>query len=115
MLFKKSKCERSTVRSQNEEKNADRWKIVLDFLNRLFDEPEDEFVVLTLANIKHNIRYVQSTWTSQGLIVQLGIEENGGTRLVEKYCSEEECIEIFRKFYETSDVADIKDYSEVEF
>lgn len=115
MLFKKSKCERSTVRSQNEEKAANRWKTVQDFLNRLFDEPEDEFVVLTLADIKHNIRYVQSTWTPDGLIVQLGIEEDGGTRLVEKNCSEEECVEIFREFYDTSNVPDIQDYSEVKF
>ncbi len=115
MLFKKSKCENPTVRSQYEEKAANRWKTVLDFLNRLFREPEDEFVVLTLADIKHNIRYVQSTWTPEGLIVQLGIEGDGGTRLVEKNCSEKECVEIFREFYETSDVPNIQEYSEVKF
>lgn len=114
MLFKKTKCEQSTVRTLCEEKAADSWDTVLGCLDELFDDT-DEFVVLTLAEIKHNIRYVQSAWTTRGLTVQLGIEEKDGTRLVEKYCSQEECIGIFRKFYETSKVENIKSYGEVKF
>lgn len=114
MLFEKTICERSTVRNQCEEMPADSWETVLDLINEMLDD-HDEFVVLTLAEISHNIRYVQSTWTIDGLVVQLGVEEENGTRLVEKYCSEEECVEIFRKFFETSKVENIKDYNEVKF
>ncbi|MDE7229772.1 MAG: hypothetical protein K2N56_04760, partial [Oscillospiraceae bacterium] len=98
MLFEKTRTERSTVRNQCEEVSADSWETVLDFLNKMFDDPE-EFVVLSLAEIKHNIGFVQSAQVEGGLTVQLGIEEENGTRLVEKYCSEEECVEIFREFY----------------
>ncbi len=114
MLFKKTDCERSTVRNQCDEIYADSWETVLDFLNKMFDDPE-EFVVLSLAEIKHNIRYVQSALVTNGLTVQLGIEEENGTRLVEKLCSEAECIEIFREFYNTTNVVNINEYSEVKF
>lgn len=114
MLFTKSECTRSTVRTSSEEKDADRWETVLGCLNELFAF-EDDFVVLTLADIRHNIRYVQSALMAQGLIVQLGIEEEHGTRLVEKICSAEECLEIFRRFFETSEVKNIDSYSEVKF
>lgn len=116
MLFNKTECMRSTVRTQCEEKTADCWETVLGCLEELFDDA-DEFVVLSLADkdIKHNVRFVQSAWTTRGLTVQLGIEEKNGTRLVEKFCSQEECAEIFRKFLETSKVEDIKSYSEVKF
>lgn len=114
MLFEKTKCERSTVRTQYEEKFADRWETVFDCISEMLDD-SDGFVTLTLADIKHNIRYVQSALVSDGLTVQLGIEEENGTRLVEKLCSENECIEIFREFYNTTNVANINEYSEVKF
>lgn len=114
MLFENSKCERSTVRTQYEEKAADSWETVQGCLDELFEDADD-FVVLELADIKYNIRYIQSAWTTRGFTVQLGIEEKDGTRLVEKYCSQEECVEIFRKFFETSKVDKVKDYSEVQF
>lgn len=114
MLFEKSKPERSTVRNQCEEVSAESWETVLGFLNQLIDDP-DEFVVLSLAEIKSNVRFIQSAWTAKGLTVQLGIEEENGTRLVEKLCSEAECIEIFRKFYDTSFVDNVSEYREVKF
>lgn len=114
MLFEKSKPERSTVRNQCEEADADNWETVLGFLNQLIDEPY-EFVVLSLAETKSNIRFIQSAWVANGLTVQLGIEEENGTRLVEKLCSEAECVEIFRRFYDTSTVENINEYSDVKF
>lgn len=115
MLFEKSKYTRSTVRTQNEEKTADSWQTVLDCVNFMIAEGGEEFVVLTLADIKHNIRYVQSAPVGDGFTVELGIEEENGTRLVERLCSAEECVEVFREFYDTSNVSNIDEYSEVKF
>lgn len=115
MLFEKSKTERSTVRNQCEEMSADSWELVRSFLiEMLYDDPS-EFVVLSLAEITSNIRFVQCALVSEGLTVQLGIEEENGTRLVEKICSEAECVEIFRRFYETSMVDNVSEYREVKY
>lgn len=114
MLFEKTKTERPTVRNQCEEGSADCWETVLDFLNKMFDDPED-FVVLSLAEIKYNVGFVQAAQVGGWLTVQLGIEDENGTRLVEKLCSEEECVKIFREFYNTTNVANIDEYSEVKF
>lgn len=115
MLFEKTKTERSTVRNQCEEVSADSWEAVLGFLDKLLYDDPSEFIVLSLAEITGSVRFVQSAWVAKGLTVQLGIEEENGTRLVEKICSEKECVEIFRRFYDTSTVENINEYSEVRF
>lgn len=87
----------------------------MDGINEMFGN-EDEFVILTLADIKHNVRYVQACYNDDGIVVQLGIEVEGGIKLVEKITlSEEECVDIFRGFYETSNVKDVEHYTEVQF
>ena len=50
------------------------FQMVEDYLWDMFGD-EDEFVVLTLADILHQIRFVQAAQIKNGLIVQLGIEE----------------------------------------
>ena len=116
MLFGKPVYTRSTVRTQFEEKDADNWQTVLELVNFMLDEGGDEFVVLTLVDIKYNIRYVQSAPVDDNrFTVQLGIEEENGTRLVEKLCSEEDVVEIFREFFTTTNVKNINEYNEVEF
>ena len=115
MLFGKPKYTRSTVRTQHEEKDANNWQTVLNMVNYMLAEGGDEFVVLTLADIKYNIRYVQSAPVDDKFTVQAGIEEKNGTRLVEKLCSEKEVIDIFHEFFHTTNVSNIQDYSEVEF
>lgn len=116
MIFKKEAYSKSTVRTQNEEKYADNWETVFECLEELFND-SDEFVVLTLAddNVKHGIQYIQSAWTADGLTVQLGVEEKDGIRLVERFVSMVECENIFKRFFETSEVENVKDYSEVQF
>lgn len=116
MLFKREACNRSTVRTQNKEKYADSLDDVYASLGILFNDPE-EFIVLTLedSKVKHGIQYIQSAWTADGLTVQAGVEEKGMIRLVEKYISPFECEKIYKKFFETSEVENIKDYSEVKF
>lgn len=115
MLFGKPKYTRSTVRTQYVEKDADSWQTVLGCINIMLNEGGDEFVVLTLVDIKYDVRYVQSAPVNDRFTVQLGIEEENGTRLVEKLCSEAEVIEIFREFFTTTNVKNINEYKEVEF
>ena len=74
-----------------------------------------KFLVLTLQEIRHNIRFVQAAQCDQGIVVQLGIEKDNATKLVEKICSEWECIDIFKEFYNSSAVKNPQDYTPVEF
>ena len=103
-----------TVGTQNGEREVSSWDQVADCLEDMFDD-DNQFVTLTLVEIRHNIRYVQACPNEKGIIVQLGIEEKGRTKLVEKICSETECVDIFRKFYESSHVQGVEDYKPVEF
>lgn len=103
------------IGTQEGERAANSWDDVMDGINEMF-EYEDEFVVLTLANISHDVRYIQSVYGDDGITIQLGVEVEGGIKLVEKTgLSEEECVEIFREFYETSNVQNVEQYTEVPF
>jgi hypothetical protein len=102
------------IGTQSGERRVDSWQEVEDCLWDMFTD-EDEFVTLTLAEIHHNIRYVQACQFQEGITVQLGVEEDDYTRLVEKTCSEAECMDIFREFYESSYVRDFEKYKPVEF
>ena len=90
------------------------FQMVEDYLWDMFGD-EDEFVVLTLADILHQIRFVQAAQIKKGLIVQLGIEEGDRIRLVEKECTREECMDIFREYYNSSYVRDVEKYQPVAF
>ena len=90
------------------------FQMVEDYLWDMFGD-EDEFVVLTLADILHQIRFVQAAQIKNGLIVQLGIEEGDRIRLVEKECTREECMDIFREYYNSSYVRDVEKYQPVAF
>ena len=90
------------------------FQMVEDYLWDMFGD-EDEFVVLTLEDILHQIRFVQAAQIKNGLIVQLGIEEGDRIRLVEKECTREECMDIFREYYNSSYVRDVEKYQPVAF
>lgn len=105
----------NTVATQDGESTAKSWDDVMDGINEMF-EYEDEFVILTLAKISHGVRYMQARYDDDGIVIQLGTEVKGGILLVEKTgFSEEECVEVFREFYETSAVKDVEEYKEVQF
>ncbi len=87
---------------------------VEEFLRDMFDNA-DQFVILTVPEARYGVRYVQACLGEEGVRVELGIEEAGHTRLVEKVCSEEECLNIFMEFYESAYVRDMKSYCPVEF
>ena len=83
-------------------------------LEELYRDP-DQFVTLTLAEAPHGIRYVQACQAGGGIDVQLGLEENGRTRLVEKLHSPSECTAVFRQFYDHACVEGQETYQPVEF
>lgn len=113
--FAKTACQSPRhVRMQTIDKPATCWEFVEDCLWEMFDDP-DEFVTLTIEDIKEHVRFVQAVLHEDQTIVQLGIEENDHTRLVEKICPQRECMDIFRKFYETTRVTGLEDYTPVEF
>lgn len=117
MLFEKTECEMPyKLRTQTIEREAVDWQDVLDRVLEMFGD-DDEFVTLTLGEARHNIRYVQAARKMRGdqIIVQLGIEDDKYTRLVEKLCGEEECVEIFREFYSSSNVSGLDKYKPVKF
>lgn len=116
MLFNLDKQERSTIHTQNGGRQAKTMDDVNACLGVLFNN-RDEFVVLTLADskIKHGIQYIQSAWTADGLTLQAGVIENGKIRLVEKIISPFDCEKIYKKFFETSEVDNIKEFTEVRF
>lgn len=117
MLFKNTfqNMKDNTVATQDGERAANSWNDVMDCINEMF-EYEDQFVVLTLANISHGVRYVQARYPDDGITVQLGVEVEDGIKLVEKTALyEDECVEIFREFYETSNVKNVEQYTEVQF
>ena len=58
---------------------------------------------------------MQACRGTDGIIVELGMEKESHTNLVEKICTEEECLEIFREFYDSTYVRDVEQYNPVEF
>lgn len=86
-----------------------------DYLNCMFDE-EDQFITLTLPKAKNGVRYVQACFAGTTLLVQLGLEENNQTYLVEKTCIRStECVDIFYQFYDYGTVENIEEYKPVQF
>lgn len=115
VTFKTVPCPSPTVLgSQNGELHNVSWQQVEDGLEDVFDD-SSQFLVLTLQEIRHGIRYVQAAQCDDGITVQLGMEKNNATKLVEKICSEQECIDIFKEFYNSSAVRNVQDYVPVEF
>lgn len=117
MLFEKTECGvPHNIRTQTVDRAARDREDVLACVRKIFDD-EDEFVTLTVGDARHNIRFVQAVQARNGggIIVQLGIEDDKHTRLVEKLCGEEECVEIFREFYSFASVKDLDKYKSVKF
>jgi hypothetical protein len=115
VTFKTEPCPSPTVLgSQNGDLHNVSWQQVENGLEDVFGD-SNQFLVLTLQKIRHNIRYVQATQCDDGIVVQLGVENNNTTKLVEKICSEEECIDIFKEFYNSSAVKNLQDYTPVKF
>ena len=115
VLFGKTVCNVPwNVRTQEKDQAVDSWRDVEDCILDMFAD-DNEFVTLTTADARYNIRYVQACPGKEGIIVQVGIEEGEHTRLVEKTCLEEECLDIFDEFYHFTTVQNLEQYKPVEF
>lgn len=116
MLFNKEACAKTTIRTQRKLMHPRTLDDINASLGILFNDPE-EFIVLTLADSKvtHGVQYIQSAWTADGLTLQAGVVENGKIRLVEKVIPMFDCEKIYKKFFETSEVDDLKNFTEVKF
>lgn len=113
--FSKVKEEIRTLENQDGRIENPTKEDLRDYLNCLFNE-DDQFVTLTLAKAQNSIRYIQACFVDAKPIVQLGLEENDKTRLVEKTClSNEECADIFFEFYDYGIVENLEEYQPVQF
>ena len=63
----------------------------------------NQFVTLTLPQALNSVRYIQACSNSGKICVQLGIEDDNSTQLVEKQCSQDECLKLFYDFYDFFD------------
>lgn len=113
--FKNAECQGTRTLENQDNKIIDcSYQQVIDYLYEMFDY-YNEFVILTVANMKCGVRYIQAVMEKGQILIQLGIEETDYTRLVEKIFSQEECIDVFSEFYESSFVHNIESYKPVKF
>ncbi len=89
-------------------------ELLEDMVQQMFED-ENQFVTLSLdAPVYDDVRFVQACRIPDGINVQLGIGEGTQTRLVERICTEDECIRIFRDFFDTLKVEDMECYTPVQ-
>lgn len=99
-VFDKVEEEVFVLSNQNGKTENPTKEDLKDYLNCLFDE-DDQFITLTLSKAKNGVRFIQACFAGTDLVVQLGLEDNDKTHLVEKTCvRSEECVDIFYKFYD---------------
>lgn len=114
-FFEKVEGETFVLSNQNSKTENPTKEDLKNYLNCLFDE-EDQFITLTLSKAKNGVRFMQACFAGTDLIVQLGLEDNDKTHLVEKTCvRSEECADIFYKFYDYELVDNIEEYKPVQF
>lgn len=116
VVFKNTACDTPRqVGCQSGNRNVTSWGEVEEAIRAMLADPE-EFVILTVGDPRYGIRFIQSTRTKQGNVtVELALEGTDGTRLVDKTCTEAECFEIFREFYNTTNVSGKEQYKPMEF
>lgn len=106
-----------TIRNQERELMDFGKEEVEEFLDDLFVTP-DQFIVLTAPKAQgQQIRYVQACIHDGDvdIEVELGIEEEDGTRLYYRMCTDEECAQIFLDFFDQKLVVDRSEYAPVKF
>ncbi|MDE7245329.1 MAG: hypothetical protein K2O18_15340 [Oscillospiraceae bacterium] len=115
VFFQKIACKEPwNIRTQEVDQPVESWDEIETYIRDMLDDG-NQFVTLTAEKINSNIRYVQASQYGCEIVVQLGIEEGEYTRLVEKMCTEEECLDIFREYFFSTHVRNPGDYSPVKF
>ena len=76
-------------------------------------ENDEQFLTLSLEKpLYDGVYFVQAARIPDGMIsVQLGIEQENGTKLVEKLTDEVTCAKIMMHFLDTAKVEDIESYT----
>ena len=90
------------------------WQQVQLYIDKMIQNNE-EFITLTLSEAVYGVRYMQACSVKGGYSLQLGIETDAKTNLVERVCDEKELVERFTQFYEYGFVHDIDQFKPVSF
>ena len=90
------------------------WQQVELYINKMIENNE-EFITLTLSEAVYGVRYMQACSVKGGYSLQLGIETDAKTNLVEIVCDKKELVERFAQFYEYGFVHDIDQFKPVSF
>ena len=90
------------------------WQQVQLYINKMFQNNE-EFITLTLSEAVYGVRYMQACSVKGGYSLQLGVETNDKTNLVERVCDKQELMERFAQFYEYGFIQDIDQFEPVSF
>lgn len=90
------------------------WQQVQLYINKMMQNNE-EFIVLTLSEAMYGVRYMQACDVNGEYSLELGIETDDKTKLVEKVCDKKELVERFEQFYEYGVVYDIDQFKPVSF
>ena len=90
------------------------WQQVQLYINKMIQNNE-EFIVLTLSEAMYGVRYMQACDVNGEYSLELGIETDDRTKLVEKVCDKKELVERFQQFYEYGVVHDIDQFKPVSF
>lgn len=102
-----------TLENQNGKISNIRDIDIEDYLEDMFAD-NDQFVILAPEKTVNGIAFVQACQVKDQISVQLGLEEKNGSRLVEIYCSKQECMDIFLHFYDTGRVENMERYTPVQ-
>lgn len=90
------------------------WEQVVAYLEKI-TVVDDEFLTLTLSEAVYGVRYIQACKVGDKYSVQLGIEKEDSTNLVEAYYDFEDMKKIFYDFYSYGYVENIELYKPVSF
>ena len=115
MVFEKVSPQQEFTLENQESKLTDIMDIdIEDYLAEMFDSP-DQFVTLTAPEPQNNVRYIQACTQDGEIEVEIAIEDEEGTHLYYKMCSQEECYRIFLDFYDNAFIPAMDEYKPVEF
>ena len=90
------------------------WQQVELYINKMMQNNE-EFITLTLSEAVYGVRYMQACSVKGGYSLQLGVETDAKTNLVERVCDKKELVERFVQFYKYGVVYDIDQFKPVSF
>ena len=90
------------------------WQQVQLYIDKMIQNNE-EFITLTLSEAVYGVRYMQACSVKGGYSLQLGVETDAQTNLVERVCDKKELVERFAQFYEYGFVHDMDQFKPVLF